>query len=105
MGLFNRRKKVEIVEEEVDFRTDIERKFEETGQKVGKHTGVFVQKSVDKINVVKEKVNADGTIEKVKDFASKAEQSVDEFVGKATVKTKETFVKVKEKVSKEKKQD
>ncbi|MBU1020231.1 MAG: hypothetical protein KJ847_03380 [Firmicutes bacterium] len=102
MGLFNKRKKVEIVEE-VDFRTDIERKFEETGQKVGKQTGVFVQKSVDKINEVKEKVNADEKMEKVKEFASKAEQSVDEFVGKATTKTKETFDKVKGKVSKEKK--
>ncbi|MBN2605135.1 MAG: hypothetical protein JXR62_04840 [Bacilli bacterium] len=103
MGLFNKRKKVEVVEE-VDLRTDIERKFEETGQKVGQKTGVFVQKSVNKINDVKEKINADGTIEKVKEFAVKTEQTVDEFVEKATTKTKGTINKVKEKVSKDKKQ-
>ena len=45
----------------------------------------------------------DKKIEKVKDFANKAEQSVDQFVEKATDKTKETMGKVKEKVRKDKK--
>lgn len=102
MGLFKKRKKEEEIIE-VDFRSDIERKFEETGQNVGKKTGEFVQKSVDKINDVKEKFNSDKKIEKVKDFANKAEQSVDQFVEKATDKTKETMGKVKDKVRKDKK--
>jgi hypothetical protein len=49
MGLFKKRKK-EIIDE----RTDLEVSFEEKGQKIGKGTGEFVQKSINKINELKE---------------------------------------------------
>ena len=95
MGLFSRKKK-----KEVDERTDLEKKFEDAGQVTGKKTGEFVQKSIDKFEEVKVKVNADDKIEKVKEFALKAEDNVDELVEKATKVSKETYSKVKEKVGK-----
>ena len=55
MGLFNRKKKKEAE----DQRTDLEKKFEDVGQVAGKKTGVFVQKSINKIEEVKVKVKAD----------------------------------------------
>ena len=94
MGLFKRKKKQE------DERTDLEKKFEEVGQVAGKKTGVFVQKSIDKFEDVKVKVNADEKMEKVKEFALKAEDKLDEFVDKATKVSKDTYSKVKEKVGK-----
>ncbi len=97
MGLFGRKKKVE----DVDFRTDLEKKFEDAGQVAGKKTGEFVQGSIDKIEKVKVKVKADEKIEKVKEFASKAEEKIEEIVGKASKSTKETYGKVKQKVSKQ----
>lgn len=90
MGLFRKKKEVEIIEV-IDERTDIERNFEEKGQEVGKKTGVFVQKSVNKMNDVKEKIHVDETIEKAKVFASKA-----------ATKTKEKINKVKSKTANEK---
>ena len=92
MSLFRKRKK-----EVIDERTELEKSFEEKGQKIGKETGVFVQKSIDKINVLKEKYDTDDKIDKVKDFADKAEQKVEEFVDKATKKGKEVIEKVKNK--------
>jgi len=97
MGLFNRKKKEEEV---VDLRTDLEKKFEHTGQVAGKKTGEFVQSSINKIEEVKVKVKADEKIEKVKEFASKAEVKIEEIVVKAKNSTKETFGKVKEKAGK-----
>lgn len=97
MGLFNRKKKDEEV---VDLRTDLEKKFEHTGQVAGKKTGEFVQGSINKIEEVKIKVKADEKIEKVKEFASKAEVKIEEIVGKAAKSTKETFGKVKQKAGK-----
>ncbi len=94
MGLFKRKKKQE------DERTDLEKKFEDVGQEAGKKTGVFVQKSIDKFEEVKVKVNADEKMEKVKEFALKAEDKIDEIVDKATKASKETYDKVKEKVGK-----
>lgn len=95
MGLFNRKKK-----KEVDERTDLEKKFEDVGQEAGKKTGVFVQKSIDKFEEVKVKVNADEKMDKVKDFAAKAEDKIEVLVEKATKASKETYDKVKEKVGK-----
>ena len=94
MGLFKRKKKQE------DERTDLEKKFEDVGQEAGKKTGEFVQKSIDKFEEVKVKVNADEKMEKVKEFALKAEDKIDEIVDKATKASKETYDKVKEKVGK-----
>jgi hypothetical protein len=97
MGLFGRKKKIE----EEDLRTDLEKKFEHTGQVAGKKTGEFVQGSINKIEKVKEKVKADEKIEKVKVFASKAEEKIEEVVVKAKNSTKQTYGKVKQKVSKQ----
>lgn len=94
MGLFKRKKKQE------EEQTDLEKKFEDVGQEAGKKTGVFVQKSIDKFEEVKVKVNADEKMEKVKEFALKAEDKIDEIVDKATKASKETYDKVKEKVGK-----
>ena len=92
MGLFKKRKK-EVIEE----RTDLEVSFEEKGQKIGKETGEFVQKSIDKINKLKEKYDTDDKIEKVKGLAGKAEQKVEQIVEKATKKGKDVVEKVKKK--------
>ncbi len=73
MGLF-RKKKKEVIEN----RTDLEIQFEEKGQKIGKETGEFVQKSIDKINEFREKYETDEKVEKVKEFAGKAERKVKE---------------------------
>ena len=95
MGLFNRKKK-----KVVDDRTKVEKRFEDAGQVAGKKTGEFVQKGLDKYEEVKVKVKADDKIEKVKEIALKAEDKIDEFVGKAAKVSKETFEKAKKKVGK-----
>ena len=95
MGLFKRKNKKDI-----DERSELEKKFEDVGQEAGKKTGEFVQKSLNKFEEVKVKVNADDKIEKAKEFALKAEDKMDELVEKATKASKETFEKVKEKVGK-----
>ncbi len=91
MGLFNKHKK------EIDERTELEKSFEETARKVGKDTGKFVQKGINKINNLRNKYEADEKIEKVKDFAEKAEQKVEVIVEKAAKKGKDVVEKVKNK--------
>ena len=95
MSLFKRKNK-----KEEEIRTDLEKKFEDVGQEAGKKTGVFVQKSINKFEEVKVKVNADDKMEKVKEFALKAEDKLDDLVEKATKTTKKTYNKVKDKVGK-----
>ena len=95
MGIFKRRNRLKE-----DDRTVIEKKFEDAGQEAGKKTGEFVQKSMNKFEEVKVKVNADEKMEKVKELALKAEDKLDEFVEKAAKTTKETYIKVKDKVGK-----
>lgn len=92
MGLFKKRNK-----EDLDKRTDLEKTFEETGQKIGKETGKFVQKSFDKINELKEKYDTDDKIDKVKEFAARAEEKVQKTVERATQRGKEVIDKVKNK--------
>jgi hypothetical protein len=84
-------KKKEI---EVDNRTDLEIKFEETGQKVGIKTGKMVQKGIHKANEIKEKVKADGTFDKAKALAQKAEDKIDVLVDKVTEKSKVAIGKI-----------
>lgn len=96
MALFKWKKNKNVVDE----RSDLEKKFEDVGQEAGKKTGEFVQKSIDKFEEVKVKVNADDKMDKVKELVGKAEDSLDELVGKATKVSKDTYVKVKEKVGK-----
>ena len=93
MSIFKKRKK----EEDVDVRTDLEKSFEETGQKVGKSTGEFVQKGIDKMNELKDKFETDDKFEKARDIKDKSVKAVDEFVGKAKVKVEEVVEKVKKK--------
>ncbi len=95
MGLFKRRKKPEV-----ELRTELEKKFEDVGQEAGKKTGKFVQKSIDKFEEVKVKINADDKMEKVKEFALKAEDKLDGIIDQATKVSKDTYSKVKEKVGK-----
>jgi len=92
MGLFKKRKKVVI-----DERTDLEVSFEEKGKKIGEETGKFVQKSINKINQLKGKYETDKKVEKVKDFAEKAEHKVEKLVEKVSQKGKDVVEKVKNK--------
>lgn len=81
MPLF-KRKKQEL--EVVDNRTEIEKKFEETGKQVGKKAGELVQKSVDKIQGVKQTLEDNGTMDKVKTVQTKVDQAVDSVVDTVT---------------------
>lgn len=76
MPLFKRRKKEEVI----DTRTDLEKKFEKTGQQVGKKTGEFVQKSVDKLNGVKQSLEDNGTMDKMRAVGEKVDQTIDKVV-------------------------
>ena len=91
MGLFKKKKK----EEEIDDRTEIEKSFEEKGQKIGRKTGALVQKGVDKIEGVKQKLESDGTMDKLRDASSKVDEKIDSVVNKVTSKTKQVVSKVK----------
>lgn len=66
----------------VDDRTKIEKTFESKGQKIGRETGVLVQKGVDKINQLKDKYEVEDILEK------------------ATIKSKKVIKKVKSKTIK-----
>ncbi len=83
MGLFKKRKK-----EVIDERTELEKSFEEKGQQIGKDTGKIVQKSINKINELKEKYDSDNKLDKVRNFAGKAEKKVGKIVKKVTKKEK-----------------
>jgi len=91
MGLFKKKKK----EEEIDDRTEIEKSFEEKGQKIGRKTGALVQKGVDKIEGVKQKLESVGTMDKLRDASSKVDEKIDSVVNKVTSKTKQVVSKVK----------
>ncbi len=97
MSLFKRKKK----EEEVDNRTDIEKTFEEKGQKIGRKTGTIVQKGVDKFEQVKQKLENDGTIDKFRDFSNKVDDKIDNVVNKVTKATKSAVEKAKSPKKKE----
>ena len=92
MPLF-KRKKQEV--EVVDNRTELEKKFEETGKNVGKKAGELVQKSVDKIQGVKQILKDKGTMDKVKNVQTKVDQTVES--GVDTVAKKASKVLKKEK--------
>ena len=90
MGLFKRRKKVEV-----DERSQIEKTFEESGQKIGRKTGELVQKGVNKFDEVKQKLEVDGTMDKIRDASSKVDEKIDEVVNIVSKKTKDVIDKVK----------
>lgn len=91
MGLFNKKKKVEVI----DDRTEIEKSFEERGQKYGRKTGKLIQKGVDKIEEVKQKLESDGTLDKIRDATSKVDDKIDKVVNEVSKKTKKVVSKVK----------
>lgn len=93
MGLFKKKK----TEEVIDDRTKIEKSFEESGQKIGRKTGAIVQKGVDKIEEVKQKLESDGTMDKIRDASSKVDEKIDKVVSGVSKKTKEVVSKVKNK--------
>jgi len=83
MALFKKKRK-EV--DPIDDRTDIERKFEEQGQKIGKALGELTQKGVNKFNEVKGNLEEDGTIERVKaktrEIREKTQNVVDDILHK-----------------------
>jgi len=91
MGLFKRKKIVE----EIDDRTNIEKSFEDKGQKIGRKTGNLVQRGVDKIEGVKQKLESDGTMDKIRDVSLKVDEKIDKVVSEVSKKTKQVVNKVK----------
>ncbi len=90
MGLFKKKK----IEQE-DTRTELEKTFEEKGRSAGAKTGMFVQKSVDKINEVKEKLERDGKLDKLRELGHKVDDKIDGVVDKVSKKGKQVVNKVK----------
>lgn len=93
MGLFRKKKK----EEPIDNRTKIEKTFEEQGQKIGKKTGVLVQKGVDKFDEVKQKLEDDGTMDKIRNVGNKIDDTIDKVVDEVSKQTKKVVKKVSKK--------
>jgi ElaB/YqjD/DUF883 family membrane-anchored ribosome-binding protein len=93
MKLFGKKKK----EDPIDDRTPVEKRFEDTGQKVGKKAGEIAQKGLNKFNEVKDQLEEDGTIDKVKEKATKAAKKTDEFFKKAEDKAAQAVKKVTKK--------
>jgi uncharacterized protein YdcH (DUF465 family) len=91
MSIFKKKKNIVVY----DDRTKIEKTFEEGGQKFGRKTGEFIQKGVNKIEEVKEKLESDGTMDKIRDASSKVDEKIDKVVNKVSKKTKEVVSKVK----------
>jgi hypothetical protein len=83
--------------EEVDPRTKIEKDFEEKGQAIGRKTGSVVQKGVDKIHKVKQKLEEDGTMDKLRNFSDKVDDTIDSVVDKVAKKGKAIASKTKHK--------
>lgn len=93
MKLF-KRKEVEV---EVDPRTPLEKQFEVKGQELGRKTGTLVQRTVNKIHKVKEKLETDGTMDKLRHFSDKIDDKIDSTVDKVTKKGKQLSTKVRAK--------
>jgi len=92
MGLFKRKKKEEEV---IDTRSKIEKNFEEKGQQFGKKAGEIVQKGVDKYDQVKQKLEKDGTMDKVRNVGNKIDDTIDKVVDEVTKQTKKVVKKVR----------
>jgi len=101
MKLF-KKKEVEV---EVDTRTELEKNFEEKGQRIGKKTGAIVQKSVNKFSHVKEKLEQDGTMDKLRNIGDKVDDSIDKVVDSVTKKSKAISRKVSTKKESKTKDD
>lgn len=84
-------------DEEIYERTTLEKKFEETGRKVGEKTGKVAQKSVDKYHQIVAGLEGSGKLDKVREVTSKAAEKTDEFFAKAEEKITEVVEQVKNK--------
>lgn len=89
MKLFKRHQEPEVV----DTRTEIEKTFEEKGQVIGRKTGKVVQKSVDKIQTVKTKLEEDGTMDKLRRFSDTVDDKIDHVVNRVVKKGKQLSTK------------
>ena len=93
MRLFGKKKK----EEELYERSNLEKKFEETGRKVGEKTGKVAQKGVDKYQKIVADLEESGKLDKVREVTNKAVEKTDEFFVKAEEKITEVVEQVKRK--------
>ena len=93
MSLFKKKKK----DNEVYEQTELEKKFEETGRKVGEKTGKVAQKSVDKYREIVADLEESGKLDKVREVTSKAVEKTDELFAKAEGKISEVVEQVKKK--------
>ena len=93
MGIFKRKQK----EEEIDNRTEIEKKFEEKGQTLGRKTGTIVQKSVNKFDSIKQSLEEKGTMDKVRNVQNKIDDAVDKVVDSVSHQAKKVTTKFSKK--------
>ena len=93
MGIFKRKQK----DEEIDNRTEIEKKFEEKGQTIGRKTGNFVQKSVNKLDSIKQNLEDKGTMDKVRNVQNKIDDAVDKVVDTVSHQAKKVTTKFSKK--------
>ena len=84
--------------ETVDERTELERKFEEAGRKVGKSTGKAAQKGVDAYRSVVSNFEESGAMDKVRNAGTK----VSDFTEDAFQKVEGAIKEVVDSVSKKK---
>jgi|LGVF01.2.fsa_nt_gb hypothetical protein len=98
MSIFKRNKK-ELEEER---RTKIEKQFEDKGQEIGRKTGNFVQKSVDKYGEVKDRLESEGKLDKLRNFTSKVDDTIDQVVDKVSKKGRNVVKKISKKKDVEK---
>ena len=78
MNIFGNKNNKEQVEE----LTEIERKFEEAGRKVGKTTGKAAQKGADALQKVKANLEESGTLDKVREVGDKVSDLATEQIRK-----------------------
>jgi len=94
MKLFGKKK---TEEQDLYERTSLEKKFEETGRKVGEKTGKVAQKGVDKYHDIVAGLEESGKLNKVRETTNKAAKKTDEFFAKTEEKISEVVEQVKRK--------
>lgn len=85
------------VEDDIDPRTPIEKQFEEKGQEIGRKTGTLVQRAVNKVHHVKQKLETDGTMDKLRNFSDKIDDTIDATVDKVAKRGKQLSSKKNQK--------
>ncbi|GEM_PF-1457574 len=102
MKLFKKKEREEVI---IDTRSELEKRFEEKGQEIGRKTGTIAQKTVDKIHQVKQKLEDDGTMDKLRTISDKIDDTIDNVVDKAVKQGKRLKKKSKSSKSEEGKDD